>query len=97
MTRAIFGRSSSVFASRSIIEAMIRISYGRPAEALGALVTMSSWLATRSICADHPLDDLGLALAVGHLVRVGEQQALERRDARRAERRRRAPGRPPRP
>ena len=28
MTRAIFGRSASVFASRSIIEAMIRIWYG---------------------------------------------------------------------
>ena len=96
MTRAIFGRSSSVFASRSIIEAMIRISYGvRPRR--WPLASMSSWPATRSICADHPAEHVAGDLAVGHLVRVGEQRALERRDAGRAQRRARATGRPPRP
>ena len=48
MTRAIFGRSSSSLASFSIIEATISISYGvRPR--IAALVSRSSWPATRSI------------------------------------------------
>ena len=49
MTLAIFGRSSSVFASRSIIEAMMRMPYGLWNNR-SPLVTMSSWLPTRSIC-----------------------------------------------
>ena len=48
ITREILARSSATLASFSIIDAMIRISYGvRPSAA--PLVTMSSWLPTRSI------------------------------------------------
>ena len=49
MTRAILARSASVFASRSIIEAMIRIWYG-VMPYFGALVSMFSWPSTLSIC-----------------------------------------------
>jgi hypothetical protein len=48
ITREIFARSSGTRASRSIIEAMISVSYGvRPSAA--DLLTMSSWSPTRSI------------------------------------------------
>ena len=79
MTRAILARSASTPASRSIIEAMIRISYGVPSDgrrAVDDVLLLADPLHQR----DHPLDDLTLALGVRHLVRVGEQQPLERRD-----------------
>ena len=49
MTRAILARSSSVLASRSMSEAIVRMPYGLWKNR-SPLATMSSWLATRSIC-----------------------------------------------
>ena len=51
MTRAIFGRSSSSLASSSIIEAIVRISYGVLSELAALIVDVLLVMATRSISA----------------------------------------------
>ena len=78
MTRAIFGRSSSTLASRSIIEAMISTWYGGQPARRSALASRSSWRSDALHQVDHPLDHLASVLVVRDLVGVGEQQALER-------------------
>ena len=76
MTRATFGPSAAVPASRSTIEATISASYGVMPRAAARPVELES-VATSSNCVDHPPhdDQLGVALLDG--VGLGVQHALE--------------------
>ena len=77
MTRAIFGRSSSTLASLSIIEAMISTWYevNPSVYALGDDVLLAQ---DELHQVDHPLGDVARRFVGRDLIRVGEQQALQR-------------------